>query len=124
MANSAATYTPNAFPKGHTDFLDKRGHFGTITISAGNYVTNGIPVSLAGVLYGAPPNPFWGYLDSPTSGYSYAFDPTNQSVRVYQCAGSGNPMTELTAGSATPAGVTGDTIQAMFVTNKVPGGGY
>lgn len=115
MATSKVTYTPLNFPNGKKMFMDGRCHFGTIAIAAGDYPATGLPISLAGVLYGAPPNPYFGVIYSQSSGYVYFFDKVNQSIRIYQSAGSAAPLAEIA--TTTPSGVVSDaTINAMFIT--------
>ena len=109
MADATATVTVNAFPTG-VDQTARFSHlYGTIAISTGGtYVTDGLPVTwdVAENIYsGNSGNPFyadmWGL-----AGFLYVYDLTNNTIRIFQSAGSAAAFAELANG----ASVTADTL--------------
>ncbi len=119
MATASCTFTPNAFPKGHIDHLDSRDLVGTLAIGAspGTYVTNGLPLTSASAQAYSANAPFWGEIHG-ISGFQYLFDPTNDTVRIFQQDGTTGALTEIGNGVAIPAGVSGDTIYARFTVKR------
>ena len=98
--------------------------FGTITVAAGDYATGGLTLSLADAAISASWLPVWVDILSPTSGYTYRFNPgttlANGKMLIFVQNGTTGPLAQLAA-AATPAGVTGDTInfQARFTKSRV-----
>lgn len=120
MANSVATFTPNAFPQGKIATQNAFLLFGTIAFSAGNYVTNGVPlanIASRDIAIGAGVLPFYGSIDG-VSGFQYTFDSVHQTVRIYEQNATTGALVEIGNGIAVPAGVTGDVISALMVVNR------
>lgn len=125
MANSAATLTYNNWPSGKTNTVAPSWQvvMGTVAVSAGNYVTNGLALTwkTSGFIpAGLSTTPaFVMFQTQAASGYVYTWDLVHNTIRVFESAGTAAPLAELTGGGATPAGVTGDTIQFLaFFTQK------
>lgn len=122
MANATTTVTLLAFPNGRRVFeaggISLRGE---VVVSAGNYPAHGIPVSF-GVDGAMPSDAQKGFsfgVAYGQAGYVYTLDPQYQTLRVWvQGAAAGDALAELTASSAVPAGVTGDTIWAAAEFNR------
>lgn len=81
--------------------------YGT-SVASGNYTTGGIAFTVAGADWITDQPLLWAEVQG-IAGYVYVFRADTQKVMIFQCAGSGNPLVELSA-AALPAGVTGDTI--------------
>lgn len=112
MANATASVAVTAFPDGYDNTLSHQWYLGTITVAAGNYPANGIPLTFNTADFLTSNTPTFGEILSASSGYTYRFDPTHQTVRIFvQGAAATDPMAEMTTGAAVPAGVTGDTIR-------------
>jgi hypothetical protein len=115
MSTSVVTVALNRYPKAD-DLEINRVHLpGIITIAAGDYPANGIPISLAGIP--TPPGTVAVKinLESPTSGFIYRYDRAHKTIRIFvQGAGEGDPLEEVA--TTTPAGVVSDTIdfEAIF----------
>ena len=97
---------------------------GTVTVNAGDYATGGLTLSLADAAINASWLPVWVDIVSPTSGYVYRFNPgtalANGKLLIFGQDGTTGPLKEIAA-AATPAGVTGDTIniRAEFTKARV-----
>ena len=121
MANATATASLNAFPNGRDLTLNHIHALGTITVAAGDYPADGIPLSFGidGLIPADTSSFVIGRADSPSSGFIYRMDSVNQTLRIFTTGtASGDPLNELTSGGAVPAGVTGDTIYFDAVFNR------
>ena len=126
MANATATLPVNPFPAGRDHTQYRSYVYGVCALSSGGtYVTNGIPLTWTAMQDGnlANAKPFigdWGptqtqpqdawFYSALSSGYSYVFDKTHNTLRIF----SGS--TELANG----ASITADTINfaAEFLKNR------
>ena len=117
MADATATVTVNAFPTG-VDQTARFSHlYGTIAISTGGtYITNGLPLSWDSEFNVYTPGvPFQAYFYSIDSGFVYTWDNTNETIRIFQSAGSAAPLVEIANG----ASVTADTVQFHAIFTRV-----
>ena len=110
MANTATTVT--VVDEWHDS--KRENVTGSISFSAGNYVTNGVSVTWTGQEFIKSATApvfvnFWGI-----AGYVYVWDASHASIRIFQSAAASNPLSELTT-AALPGGVTGDTIKFFAV---------
>lgn len=113
MATSTVTVTLNSYPTGVANVVGGILISGTLAFGAGDYVTNGLPVTLQESVAGARQNvtPPFAAIESPSSGYVYRWDPGHGTVRIFiGGAAVSDPLAELANGTALPAGVTGDTV--------------
>jgi hypothetical protein len=116
MAISTVTATIYAYPNGYDNTQRRAIVRGTLAISAspGTYPTGGF--SLAPVfkleaiknVSGVPAGLF--IYSVSGSGYIYVWNRANNKLMVFQSGASATPQGELPA-AATPAGVSGDTIE-------------
>ena len=128
MANTVATHTVNAYPSGLDSGQRMLYLWGTVSFSAGNYVAGGSPtLGSSTCIYAAgsqiqitsniaPVQIWYQSVGHPPSGYSYSWDQTAQTIRIFQGgAAVSSPLAEISG--ALPAGVTGDNVQfeATFV---------
>lgn len=115
MATATVAVTVNSFPAG----VDQTGRFGHLYGSGiggggiaigtgGTYVTGGLPVT-----WDVPENIYSGNSGNPIyadlwglSGFQYVYDSTNNTIRIFQSAGSAAAFAELANG----ASVTADTL--------------
>lgn len=119
MATAVVTTTVNSFPNGLDNTLDHLNVFGTFSVGAGTYITNGLPVTFTNPDVLSEYTPFFGEVYSPGSGYAYFFDPVNQTLRIFEGgAAVSTPMAELANAVNIPAGVTGDTIYFKVTLNR------
>ena len=111
MATSGVTLNP--YPTGVANVLGGILRSGTLAFTAGNYVTDGIPVTFQTGVAGVRQNvkPPFAQVESPSSGYVYRYDPGHGTIRIFQGgAAVSEPLAELANATALPAGVTGDTV--------------
>lgn len=116
MATATATFTQYVYPNG----LDETGrferHIGTVAIQASpaTYATGGLALSfLNESVKSNNPAQQVSIYSVAGSGYVYAYNASTGKVQIFQSAGSAAPLAELGNGSAIPAGVSGDTIEAQ-----------
>lgn len=117
MAAAIATITPNAFPDAKDLTFDHLHIYGTISIAAGTYNTNGVALNwnIPG-LYGLLPS--WVDLKSvgsPPGLYSYVWDKVGDTIRILvgadTAAASGTaPFSEFPSGNALPQQLLNDVI--------------
>lgn len=122
MANSTASVAVAAFPDGYDNTLSHQWYLGTITVAAGTYPANGIPLTFNTADFLTSNTPTFGEILSASSGYTYRFDPTNQTLRVFPqgltASGAAATTAVTAATSATAATITvtgaavGDTVKA------------
>jgi hypothetical protein len=109
MATATVTVTVNAFPAG----VDQTGRFGHLYGSAiggggiaigtgGTYVTDGLPVT-----WDVPENIYSGNSGNPIyvdmwglAGFQYVYDSTNNTIRIFQSAGSAAAFAEIANGAS------------------------
>jgi hypothetical protein len=87
MSNPSASFTPNAFPNGMDQTLGHVRLEGYLTVAPGTsgvYQANGVPISFNSNMAGYNPTPFMCWLESQNYGYEYKFDPTNQTMHIFQ----------------------------------------
>ncbi|MGH9535482.1 MAG: hypothetical protein ACRD2E_11560 [Terriglobales bacterium] len=120
MALPVLTFAVNDYPAGKDQTHSKVIAYGTLTITTGgSYVTGGIPLSFTGYEF-APiatgtGEPIFAQFQSPTSGYQYVFDSTNQTLRIFEGAAAvSEPLAEL----ANNASVAADVLQFRAEFNK------
>lgn len=107
----------NPFGTGADETQLSRIFSGLVAIAAGNYVTNGLPLTWtamkSGTISGAnvlvaslmlTPYKAW-FASTSGSGYTYQWDKVHGTVRIFL------GPTELTGGAALPAAVVADLIQ-------------
>lgn len=112
MATSTVTATLNAFPNGKDVTLRRAWYFGTMTVGAGTYETNGLPFTITDPQYTSKDLPSLGSAWSVSSGVQYELDLVHQTLRIFMGGGSSStgPGVELSNGATVPSIVTGDTI--------------
>lgn len=129
MATATAVVTINAYPNGVDNTLRHEVVFGTLAVSASpaTYLTNGLPVTFDTAskekVKSSTLVPMWGFIQG-VAGYQYTYDPVHGTIRIFESPAVASapsvaaPGTELTNGSAIPAGVSGDTIFVRFEVNR------
>lgn len=113
------TFTVGDYPAGKDQTHSKVVVFGSLTIGAGGlYQTNGLPLSFAGAEFEpiSPDQsvPVWADFYSPSTGFVYRYDPTHQSLRIWEQTTVAGPLVELANG----ASVTADTVLFQAIFNK------
>jgi hypothetical protein len=129
MANSTIALTVSGYPSGanRAGAPQWQNILGTAVISAGNYVAGGIATTWVPMTNASGKNffPAAGYKSlKPSfalfqsisgSGYGYEWNLATNKLQIFVTGtAAGNPSEELPAG-ATPAGVTGDSIQFLAI---------
>ncbi len=107
MALPTLTTNINPFPTGKDKLQHSQVYKGTVALGAGGeYQTLGLPWSLSGseVLNVAGIN--WAEMYSPSTGFTYRYDPVNKTIRIYEQTTVAGPLVEL----ANLAAVTADTV--------------
>jgi hypothetical protein len=109
MSTSAVTLTKIA--PGSSIDQKTIEYFFNLTVGAGSYTTNGIPISFAGLVH-APGAPIEVRMQSqgvPPTEYTYQYNPTSSPSQTAGLLKISTGGTEISA-TTTPSGVTGDTI--------------
>ena len=119
MALPSLTFAVTDYPSGSDQTFTKIVVYGTLTIGAGGlYATNGLPLTFAGADFApiSPDNgvPTWTWFYSPSTGFEYKYDPTHQTLRIYEQGTVAGALPEL----ANAASVTADTVYFQAVFNK------
>jgi len=86
MSAASCSFSPNSYPYGKDETLNHARLEGTIAVAAGTYPANGIPVSFVSNLVSANVSPFVAWLESQSFGWVYKFDPTYQTMHIFQSA--------------------------------------
>jgi len=107
MALPSLTTTINPYPTGRDKTQKWQIYKGKIVIGSGGlYATNGLPWKLTGAAVLTNSLPDWVEAYSLTTGYTYKWDPVNQTWRIYESGAATGTISAptLTMDSYTPAG--------------------